>query len=177
MPTRVRCRLERALLHRRHQSRELVERSLGICGWPLESNGEPRSGVASAGCARKRVRHVMQVVGLRLLHGQRLLRCSAFFSHEPAEHKSPIWSSQPRSSEESMCRADATTDLFEASGGPRGSDTSSGSRGCPGVCDGSGPGVCSRVCPAPAGGVCGVAGGVGDCGSGPSVFGAFPQPQ
>ena len=52
-------------LYRRHECRELVERSLGMCGRPLESNGEPRSGVASAMCARKGVRHLMQVGGLR----------------------------------------------------------------------------------------------------------------
>ena len=54
-------------LYRQHQCRELVERSLGICGRPLESNGEPRSGLASAACARKGVRHLSQVVGLKRL--------------------------------------------------------------------------------------------------------------
>ena len=37
-------------LYRRHQSRELVESSLGMFGRPLEPNGEPRSGLASAAC-------------------------------------------------------------------------------------------------------------------------------
>jgi len=50
-------------IYRRHQCRELVERSLGMCGWPLESDGEPRSGVASAACA-KILRGVRVWVGL-----------------------------------------------------------------------------------------------------------------
>ena len=32
------------------QWQELIESFLGMCGWPLEPNGEPRSGVASAAC-------------------------------------------------------------------------------------------------------------------------------
>ena len=47
------------------QWQELIESFLGMCGRPLEPNGEPRSGVASAACARKRVRHAPCLVGLK----------------------------------------------------------------------------------------------------------------
>ena len=38
---------------------------LGMCGRPLEPSGEPRSGLASAACAREHVRQVSQVLGSR----------------------------------------------------------------------------------------------------------------
>ena len=46
------------------QWQELIESFLGMCGRPLEPNGEPRSGVASAACGGKAVRQPRQRVGL-----------------------------------------------------------------------------------------------------------------